>query len=206
MKKQLTLILVLLLLSSLTGCGYKDNGDDGANLDNNNPEIKSIVQDSKTGEELSTQDFEGSYELGKAFLNDYYLQKAGISKIDFSKFIVNENLLKYSNKRISDETHKYDIQEVTIGISEANFIQNEKCFYISYVAVAKDSNVGSFSEVVELLVSNINGKLVISDWYIAHGSGSSSFDQRCRPNATIDSPGIWDDQDYVKSIFEKAGI
>lgn len=206
MKKQLILILVLLFVSTLTACGHDSNGKAGTQVENHDPKIESIVQDSKTGDELSTQDFEDSYELGKAFLNDYYLQKAGKSKIDFSKYIVNENLLKYSNKRISDETHKYDIKEVTIGISEAKFIQDEKCFYISYVAIAKDSNIGSFSEVVEMLFSDNNGKLVISDWYIEHGSGSSSFDQRCRPNATIDSPGIWDDQEYVKSIFEKAGI
>lgn len=202
MKKQLTLLLVFLFVFTLTACGNKENGD----LENYDPEIESIIQDSKAGEELSTQDFEDSYELGKAFLNDYYLQKAGKSKINFSEFMFNENLLKYSNKRISDETHKYDIKEVNIGISEAKFIPNENCYYISYVAIVKDSNIGSFSEVVEILISNINGKLVISDWYIALGAGSSSFDQRCRPNATIDSPGIWDDQEYVNSIFEKAKI
>lgn len=204
MKKRLLLMLVL--VSALTACGYKDNGNDGTRSDDHDPEIEAIIQDSKPGEELKHQDFEDSYELGKAFLNDYYMQKAGKAKIDFTKFIVNENLLKYSNKRISDETYILDIKEVSVGISEARFIGNEKCFYISYVANAKDSNIGSFSEIVEILISNINGKLVISDWYIAHGTGSSFFDQSYRPNATIDSPGIWDDQEYVNSIFEKAGI
>lgn len=202
MKKLLILFLVLLLAFTFIACGRQKAG----NVENNNPKTESIIIDSETGESLSARDFENAYELGKSFLNDYYLQKAGKSKIDFTKYIINENLLKYSNKRVSDETFKYDIKEVIIGVYETKLIKNGTCFYLLYNPNIKINNDGSFTEGIEMLISNINGKLVISDWYIAKGSGSSSFDQKNRPNTTIDSPEIWDDQEYVKAIFNKAGI
>ncbi len=156
--------------------------------------------------ELSTQDFEMAYELGKAFVNDFYAQKAGRAKMDFSKYIVNENLLKYSNRRTAVETHVYDVKETFVGIEQVQFIPEDKCFYLSYTVYAKDSYTGGVSNLVEILMSTVDGRLVVADWYIACGAGISSFDESYRPNATIDSPYVWDNQEYVRSLFEKAGI
>jgi hypothetical protein len=160
----------------------------------------------KIEEELGTQDFETAYEFGKAFLSDYYSQRSGTSIIDFSKYIVNENLLKYSNKRILVDNHVMDIKEIAIGLDKAQFIGDEKSYYFAYTIVTKDSNVGGFGEVVEILISNFNGTLVISDWYIRYGTGSSSFDEKLRPNEVINSPKVWESEEYVKSIFGKAGL
>lgn len=63
-----------------------------------------------------------------------------------------------------------------------------------------------FAEQVEMLISNVNGKLVVSDWYIRFGAGSSSFDEKFRPNESINSPIIWDNKEYVNKVFKKAGI
>lgn len=40
--------------------------------------------------------------------------------------------------------------------------------------------------------------------FCAVSSDSVFNDEKNRPNATINSPGSWDDQEFVKSIFEKA--
>lgn len=160
----------------------------------------------KNDRELSAQDFETANKLGKSFLNDYYLQKSGSSKIDFSKYIVNENLLRYSNKRTQAENKDLDIKNVLIGIDKVQFINDEKCYYLLYTIRTENSYNGGFAETVEMLISNVNGKLVISDWYIRFGAGSSSFDEKFRSNEAINSPKIWDNQEYVDKIFKKVGI
>jgi hypothetical protein len=214
MKKTLIILIGLLsIIILIYGCSsYKNSANQVTNIKTNTV-VNFIDKDSaekdfkaKNDKELSTQDFEAAYKLGKSFLNDYYSQRAGASIINFSKYIVNENLLRYSNKRVLVENQDMDIKEVSIGLNKAHFILNEKSYYIAYSIATKDSNIGGFGEVVEILISNINGNLVISDWYIRYGAGSSSFDEKFRPNELINSPRIWDNQEYVKNIFEKAGI
>ncbi len=195
MKKRLISLALLVIILALTACGGKENQADTKHTER-----------FETEEELNTQDFKLVYELGELFLKDYYAFKAGESVIDFTLYIVNENLLKFSNKRVEDESYTMDIKQASVGLSQARFMPEEKCFYIRYTTVVRDNNIGGFSEVVEVLISAADGRLVISDWYIAHGAGSSSFDEVHRNNAAIDSPDIWDDQEFVKSIFENAGI
>lgn len=214
MRKPLIILMGLLLIVILVcSCSsFKNSPNQGTNIETNEV-INFINQDfadknfkAKNDKELSTQDFETAYKLGKSFLNDYYSQRAGSSMIDFSKYIANENLLRYSNKRISVENHDRDIKKISVGLDKVQFAHDEKFYYLSYTIVAENSNLGGFGEVVEILISNINGNLVISDWYIRHGAGSSSFDERFRPNELINSPKIWDNPEYVKKIFERAGI
>ena len=60
---------------------------------------------------------------------------------------------------------------------------------------------GGFGEVHEFLVSNVNGKLVIADWY---NGGKDSYDFQVRgENETIDNPNIWNDQEWVNNLFIK---
>lgn len=185
----------------------------GSSCTNSVKQVNSTIKDSPekdfkviNSKELSVLDFETAYKLGKAFVNDYFSQRSGRSKIDFSKYIVNKNLLKYSNKRVSVEKNKMDIKEISIGLVKAQFIHEEECFDFIYGIIAKNSHDGGFSDPLEVLISNANGNLIISDWYIRWGMGVSSFDERYRPNAIIKSPKIWDNQEFVKSIFKKTGI
>lgn len=214
MRKSLIILIAFLLIVILVcACSsFKNSTKHVTNIETNEV-INFINKDfadknfkAKNAKELSTQDFETAYKFGKSFLNDYYSQRAGFSIIDFSKYIANANLLRYSNKRISVENHNRDIKKISVGLDKAQFVHDEKFYYLSYTIVAENSNFGSFGEVVELLINNINGNLVISDWYIRYGAGSSSFDERFRPNELINSPKIWDNQEYVNKIFKRAGI
>lgn len=214
MKKTLIkLVGILSIIIFICGCSNNKNSVSKVTSIKTNEVISFINKDfaekgfkAQDDKELSTQDFETAYELGKAFLYDYYSQKAGTSKIKFSKYIVNDNLLKYSNKRVLVESHKMDIKEISIGLDKAQLIYDDKCYYFAYTIVTKDSNIGGFAEQVEMLISNVNGKLAVSDWYICFGAGSSSFDERFRPNESINSPRIWDNQEYVNKVFERSGI
>lgn len=100
-----------------------------------------------------------------------------------------------------------DIKEFSIGLERAQILYEEETYYyFVYAIVTSNSHDGGFGEVVEILISNNNGNLVISDWYIRYGTGSSSFDEHFRPNEIINSPNVWDNQKYVERIFENAGI
>ncbi len=189
MRKKLILPIILVSLLALVACTGSGQQDGQSYL-----------------EELSTQDFEIAYELGKAFLDDFYAQKAGQRNIDFAHYISNENLLKYSNKRMSVETYVYDIKEVSIGLNQARFIREEKCYYLNYAVYARHGLIGESLEEIEVLISADKGKPVVSDWYIECGKGISSFDQNYRPNASINSPDVLNNEEFVKAIFEKAGI
>lgn len=189
MQKRLTSLALLLIVLALSACHAVERSDNAQHLT-----------------ELSAQDFETAYELGKLFIRGFYEHKAGRAKIDYSRYIANENLLKYSNRRNAVETHVYDIKEIFVGVEQARFVREHKCFQISYVVYARDSNIGGFSDMVEMLISTADGRLVVADWYIACGAGISSFDEAYRPNTTIDSPDIWNDHEYVKSVFKRIGI
>lgn len=211
MSKRL-IILIGILSITILGCGYSSYKITASQV--KETKAKEVISNSfvdkdfkvKNEKELSTLDFETAYELGKSFLTDYYSHKSRTLIIDFSKYIVNKNLLKYSNERALVENHVLDIKEISIGIDKAQFIDKEKSYYFAYTIVTKDSNIGGFGEVVEIIISNIEDNLVISDWYIRYGTGSSSFDEKFRPNEVINSPKVWENEDYVRSIFEKAGI
>ena len=126
----------------------------------------------------------------------------------FSKYITNENLLKYSNKKVLEEGRNLDINEISIGLgkSQLHNLNNEEGFYyLLYSIVVKQGENSGFSEGVIVLIKNVNGRLVIADWYIPHGT-VSYFDDKVRPTATMNSPEIWDNQEFVNKIFEKAGI
>jgi hypothetical protein len=227
------LLLIIIFTLSCNGNGNgNDNGNSNSNSSNSGNSSGSINKSSENlqkteakdpirfiskasadkdfktqnGKELRIQDFETAYQLGKDFVNDYYSQRSGPFKIDFSKYIVNKNLLKYSNKRVEVEHKDRDIKEISIGLGKAQFIGEESSYYIGYGIDAKASYGGGFGESIELLISAVNGKIVISDWYMPFGAGSSSFDERCRLNESIKSSKIWDNKEYVKKVFRKAGI
>ena len=60
---------------------------------------------------------------------------------------------------------------------------------------------GGYGEGTEFLVRNVNGKLVIVDWYTG---GKDSYDFMVRgENLTIDNPNIWNDSEWVKKLNSK---
>ena len=64
-----------------------------------------------------------------------------------------------------------------------------------------NSITGGYGEGTEFLVRNVNGKLVIVDWY---NGGKDSYDFMVRgENLTIDNPNIWNDSEWVKKLNSK---
>lgn len=158
----------------------------------------------KNEKELSNSDIETAYEMCVAALTDYYKAVWNGTDIDLDTYIENENLKQYTQKKVDSQYDVYGgfndpVQDVVIGAWEAEFTDDEAggMLYLQLPAEVKKT-VGSRGEVTEFLVRNINGKLVIVDWYTF---AKDSYDFTVRgENETIDNPDIWNDREWVRKL------
>ena len=173
---------------------------------------ENVLQDSpkyiaNNKEELSIQDSETAYEMCVRALTDYYKAVWNGSDIELDTFIDNENLKQYKQKKIQYQYDVYGnlndkVQNIEISASEVKYMEDVDggFLYVKLPAEIKKT-VGSYGEATELLVRNINGKLVIVDWYTG---AKDSYDFMVRgENLTIDTPNIWSDRDWVKNLSIK---
>lgn len=148
--------------------------------------------------ELSELDFETAYEMCVRALTDYFKAVWNGSDIELDTFIDNENLKQYTQKKIQSQYDVYaqfndKVQNVEIGAWEVEYTDDvDGGFLYLKLPVEINKTVGSRGEVTEFLVRNVNGKLVIVDWYTGTKDG---YDFMVRgENLTIDNPNIWNEQ------------
>ncbi|WBL15768.1 hypothetical protein [Sutcliffiella sp. NC1] len=160
-----------------------------------------LAEDSR---ELSMQDSETAYEIVVNALTDYYRAIWSGSDIELSAFMENENLIQYTEKKIQSERKVYITEEVNveIGAWEVDYVDDEHGGFLYFKIPAEIfKDIGSYAEVTEFLVRNVNGKLVIVDWYTG---AKDSYDFLVRgENETIDKPNIWDDSEWVQHVVRK---
>ena len=73
--------------------------------------------------------------------------------------------------------------------------------YLHLPAAINQYHGGGYGEGTEFLVRNVDGKLVIVDWYTG---GKDTYDFMVRgDNVTLDDPDIWNDSEWVKSLDNK---
>ena len=151
----------------------------------------------KNENELSEFDFETAYEMCVKALTDYYKAVWNGTDIELDTFVENENLKKYTQKKIQSQ---YDVltddsvEDIDIGAWEAEYTNDEDGGFL-YLKLPMEIilSVGSYGEVTEFLIRNVNGKLVIVDWYT---STKDSYDFITRgENLTIDNPKVWDESE-----------
>ena len=143
-------------------------------------------------------------------LTDYYKAVWNGSDIELGAF--NENLKQYTQNKIQYQfdlylTHNLTdnlVKSVDIGTREVEYTDDVDggFLYLNLPAEIKKT-LGSYGEQTEFLVRNVNGKLVIVDWYTG---AKDSYDFMVRgENLTIDNPNIWDDSEFVKKLNSKQG-
>lgn len=178
-----------------------------------------VLQDSpeylaKNEVELSIQDSETAYEMCVRVLTDYYKAVWNGSDIELGAFIDNENLKRYTQKKIQYQFNLYLTNNLTDNLVKSVDIGTRGVDWeVEYTDDADGAflylklpteikwTVGSRGEVTEFLVRNVNGKLVIVDWY---DGGKDSYDFIVRgENLTIDNPNIWNDSEWVKKLNSK---
>ena len=156
---------------------------------------------------ITIQDSETAYEMCVRALTDYYKAVWNGSVIELDTFIDNEYLKQYTQNKIQfhyDVYGKFNDKVQNIEINDWEVESTDDLdggfLYLKLPAEIKKS-VGSYGEVTEFLVRNVNGKLVIVDWYTG---AKDSYDFMVRgENLTIDNPNIWNDSVWVKKLNSK---
>jgi hypothetical protein len=158
----------------------------------------------KNAKELSTDDIEIAYEMCVAALTGYYKAVWNGIDIDLDAFIENENLKQYTQKKVQSQHDLYGgfndpVKDIEIGDWEAEYRDDADGGYLYlHVPVMINKYTGGYGEATEFLVRNVNGKLVIVDWYTG---AKDSYDFMVRgENETIDDPDIWNDDEWVKKL------
>ncbi|MFJ7826582.1 hypothetical protein [Psychrobacillus sp. NPDC096623] len=156
---------------------------------------------------LSIQDSETAYEMCARVLTDYYKAVWNGSNIEMGAFIGNVNLEQYTQKKIQYQfdlylTHNLTdnlVKSVDVGTFEVEYTDDVAGgFLYLKLPVEIKKTVGSYGEPTEFLVRNVNGKLVIVDWYTGT---KDSYDFMVRgENLTIGNPNIWDDSEWAKKV------
>ncbi|MDD4658611.1 MAG: hypothetical protein PHW26_06200 [Eubacteriales bacterium] len=150
---------------------------------------------------IMQEDLGQSLEMCQQLLRDYYLSKANPGLIEFERYIVDENLMKYSRAKIKKEAQNLNI--IAIDISLVNAELEDDGYFISLNAVVKQSGDSRFGEGTHFLVKNVDGRLVVADWFTEHGT-VSFFDLQHRGNCGVTNPTIWENPEIVQKLF--AGI
>lgn len=201
--------LFLLLLLTLSAC---DN-DATSNSESNIPVAgEHTIAKSPSGflakdeAELSVLDFETSYAMCAQALSEYYKAIWNGTEMDLDAYIDNANLKQYMQKKIAaqyDLFHKNNLTDdlvisVDVGARTADYVEGESSFFYLLLDVRINKEVGSYGEPTVFLVQNLNGKLVLADWYT---NAKDSYDSIARgEKQTIDNPEIWNDEDWIKTL------
>ena len=182
------------------------------NTENTPSTEQNVLQDSpeyvaKHESELSAQDSETACEMSVSTLTDYYKAVWNGTDIELDTFIDNDNFKQYMQKKIQSQYDRYGkfndkVQNIEIGDWEVEYTDDLNGGYLYlHLPVQINKTIGGYGEVTELLVRNVNGKLVIVDWYTG---AKDSYDFMVRgENLTIDNPDIWNDYDWVKKLASR---
>ncbi|MDQ0063347.1 hypothetical protein [Paenibacillus harenae] len=204
------MLVVLFILSSCASVVSEESSEDSAiNNEITSSTEPNVLQDSpgylvENEGELSIQDSEPAFEMCVRALTDYYKAIWNGTDIELDTFIENKNLKQYTQKKIQSQYDVYaqfddKVQDIKIGAWEVEYTDDvDGGFLYLKLPVQVNMTVGSRGEVTEFLVRNVNGKLVIVDWYTGTKDG---YDFTVRgENLTINNPDIWNDSEWVKKL------
>ena len=218
MKQAFLLVVLLFTLSACTSVYEKDtpvSGDSSensaVNIENTSNTERNGLQDSpeylaKDEGALSNLDFETAYEMCERALTDYYNAVWSGEDIDLDTFIENDNLKQYTEKKIQTQYEKRvkhnatdKVKNIEISAWEVEYRDDvDGGFLYLKLPVQINKYIGGYVEVTEFLVQNVNGKLVIADWYTG---AKDSYDFMVRgENETIDNPNIRNDIEWVQKL------
>ncbi|MFN7251540.1 MAG: hypothetical protein ACK4M9_12200 [Anaerobacillus sp.] len=153
--------------------------------------------------QLSIQDAETTFEMCVRALTDYYHAVSSGADIEWGTYIEDENLKYYMQKKIQSQYRfSNKVENIDVGTWEVAYTNDADGGFI-YLKLPTENHlaVGSWGEVTEFLIRNVNDKLVIVDWY--EGS-KDNYDFMVRgENLSIDNPNIWNEEEWVKNIKRK---
>ncbi len=158
------------------------------------------------GESSDNKDNEIIIEFGKSFVNLFNGAVAKQKKVSFEKYISNENLQRFADKML-ELTQIQDIKggnDVNYGL-ENEFGQAElrqhpvdKLWYLELPFQFEGSG-----NTAKLLITAEDKALKLVDLYFGSKDGVDTFATGHPADRKIGDPHLWEDEGWVKGVFDK---
>lgn len=159
----------------------------------------------KDKDQLSSWDFETAYQMCTSALTDYYHAVWTGSDFNGDAYFVNEHLKQYMQAKISDEYgwlgKQVSVTNINFGAEKIELVNKGEGYFYLKLSAHVEKYIGGFAEPTEFIVQNVNGRLVIADWYT---NRKDSYDFTARDGVrAINNPDIWNDEEWVKKLKVK---
>lgn len=156
-------------------------------------------------DQISDDDYETIVIFGKAFVNLYTGAVAEQETVSFENYISNKNLLKFTNKML-ELTQKQELHgRNVVNYGLENEFKKAECKKLDenlcYLKIPFQFQGSGMS--CELLVQSENKSLKIVDLYFGNKDGVDTIATGHSANRKVDNPKLWDDEEWVLSVFEK---
>jgi hypothetical protein len=126
--------------------------------------------------------------------------------LDLTRYITDSNLLLYSQKKLEEEKNP-TMKIVRMEVSAVKADYHGTYLFLKLASMVYNDVGGHSSEVMDFLVRDKNGRLVVADWgAMGAPNGISPFDFMHRRQLPVANPTIWEDPAKVKILFAEVGI
>lgn len=154
---------------------------------------------------LQQGDMDKATEMCESLMRDSYAAKKKSVSVDLTRYIVDPNLLKYSEFKLKQEAYNQIITHVDVSIAKEEV--HDTYLYLKLAARVYNDVGGHNGETMDFLVKNADGRLVVADWgAMGWPGGKSFFDFTHRRQWPVANPTIWEDPAKVKALFAEVGI
>lgn len=154
---------------------------------------------------LQQGDMDKATQMCESLMRDSYAAKKKSVSVDLTRYIIDPNLLKYSEFKLKQEVYNQIITHVDVSIAKKEV--HDTYLYLKLAARVYNDIGGYSGETMEFVVKNVNGRLVVTDWGALGGPATfSEFDFMHRRQWPVTNPTIWEDPAKVKALFAEVGI
>ena len=199
---------ILILVSGLTvACNILPANMEANNIEEDNIENSIVKNEKKNNEAESETSLEGDViKFGKSFVNLFTGGVAKQNQLSFDKYISNENLLRFTDRmlRLTQAQDKLGQNTVNYGLENefGNAILRQhpvdKLYYLELPFEFEGSGM-----TAKILVTNEDNQFKIVDFYFGTKDGIDTFTTGHPADRTIKNPNLWDDEEWVKKVFDK---
>jgi len=202
-------LLITLLVVMCVGCKGAVPDDAGTPSTPSTPEVPVTTgpQSWMAQDRTKTQegDMPAAKEMCESLMRDSYAAKKKSVSVDLTRYIIDPNLLKYSEFKLKQEAYNQIITHVDVSIAKEE--GHDTYLYLKLAAKVYNDIGGHNGETMDFLVKNADGRLVVADWGALGGPGGKSFfDFMHRRQWPVANPTIWEDPSKVKALFAEVGI
>lgn len=181
MKKAIFVLFVMLSISMLTACGQAKTAPGTT--------APPVAETTVVSEQTAVQ-------TAQAFLDKYYAAVCSDAKTEFSKFILNENLLSYTSAKTKAAAFSQPVEigqiQYTVQMKEQRQAADGTAYwFLNMQAEVELADGEAFGEYHQFIILPGQTGPVIADWYTDPGGMTGHLEEVCRSVDEISNPFVW---------------